>query len=171
MKKIGFLASLVFLGIELCAQHLDRFVFGVGGGILSENQWEIQTTIGQGGLAGVVTGSSFRLSVGYQQASPSTATSTKLVEAEWSMTIFPNPCLDHFTLYLYTERSGTIQLALVDASGRVGGVTAPAELVVGDNELRVSMAGVPAGIYVLETLIRLPDGQVSRTSLPVICLH
>lgn len=72
---------------------------------------------------------------------------------EISATIFPNPASTHLTLRV--EETGLQQVALFDMLGRM--VAKRQNLPAGSQEITISVAGFPSGIYLLQWTMR--DGR------------
>ncbi len=86
-------------------------------------------------------------------------------EADFSLTVFPNPAVDGITVIVKATEPGDITVELIDLLGR--SVTAPIRKLVLDSEaLKIPVGHLPAGVY----LTRVTSKNGVQT-LPLTVAH
>jgi len=150
MKQLlcGFLA-VVFAWETSQAQSLSRQVIGSLGSYTETSDLSLSATAGQTAYATTITGS-FTLLQGFQQPDDVVTTHIRpdlpiVVDYE----IYPNPTDDVLHLRMSSPEWVSLEVKLLDMTGRE--LSARTKELAGQGKLAttLSMAGLPAGSYIL----------------------
>lgn len=105
--------------MALSAQvSLDRQVIGATGGEGGNSSINVSYTVGET-MVETLSGGGITLTQGFQQPSAIMVGINGPKGPEWSVKQFPNPTDSWFTLQLEGDYTGSIQVRIVDISGRL----------------------------------------------------
>lgn len=163
MKYTTFISCGLFLllslGLLSAQVSIERQVIGVTGGYTDTPTLKVSDTVGETAVSTVISGTVI-LTQGFQQAGENEI--TDLEEAiELSYRLYPNPTSDLLTVEISLEQPIDIQVEIFDLSGRAFPGLHQTLTGFGTSEARLSLAQLPAGIYVLS--LKSADGQVLAT--------
>lgn len=132
-------------------------VIGAGGGSNTIGRLTIDFTIGETVIA--TAGSDPSCTEGFHQ--PLMARDlpdSNLINAAWYMKVYPNPVHDQLTIHAYMDRSGELDLRLIDIMGRVL-LVRQVSFVQGYNDFTIYTSSLARGIYVLSVIDRVHGGH------------
>ncbi len=91
-----------------------------------------------------------------------TASETSAPGVQFGLAVWPNPAGERATVRLALGTPATVRLDVVDVLGRVVRTSSPTAFGAGDATVPVSLAGLPAGSYVVRAVV---DGTPAGTAL------
>ena len=120
--KTKLLLLIAFLGgVSICnGQTLGRDVISISGGSASNDGIMLSWTIGQGGLAGTLTGSNAMLTQGFEQDNDDQFVAVIDVgRYDVSVILYPNPVMDNARLKLSSDINTSFNWQLTDINGQL----------------------------------------------------
>lgn len=171
MKKAAkwILFSYVTISIVTASlsQNISRYVFGVGGGLLVQDQVSLTSTLGQHGFAGTLVKESSVLSIGFQQIDALPITPIYDYEKGISIQVSPNPFLERFVISVHTVRNLEFDYQLYNSHGS----TVLQGKSTTSHPYHEEIISVPAfneGLYYLKISWIGQDGRYRHFAVPLI---
>jgi hypothetical protein len=139
------------------AQSVQQVIGAGGGSSKAVSGYTIDFTVGETVI--LTAGSDPSCTEGFHQ--PLTARDfpdSNLINAAWYIKIYPNPVHDQLTIHAYMDRSGELDLRLIDILGRVL-LVRRVSFGQGYNDFMIYTSSLGRGIYVLSVTDRVHGGH------------
>lgn len=151
MGRLIASASTLFLLIHICQGQisLDRSVIAAGGAYAENETISLSWTLGELATS-TLSGEGLILTQGFQQAM-TVGTGLESKEAEWSVSVYPNPVNEELRVRFNIQHSEGFFIEIQDVTGRVIYQTQHMLVQAGD-EVILNTSGYSTGIYFLKVL-------------------
>lgn len=144
--KLTFLLSTMLLVHHANAQSIEKSVVASSGGETTAGGYTYQWTVGEA-IIGDASPTGYIITEGFHPVQQDNSVGIATVaEQIQDVKLYPNPIADILTLELQQEEIRSIQVKVMDVSGRVIGNP---ETIAADRQIKhqINFAGLPSGTY------------------------
>lgn len=152
MKKPTILLILLFLmSISLFSQNIGRDVFSASGGETTNAGIKLSWTIGQGGLAGLLSQSGTILNMGFEQENDNQFLAViDYYDYEITTTLFPNPVNQDAFLRVTSDVDVDFSYRLFDTKGALVFSKENLSNMQANSTERIPTSVIKPGLYLLQ---------------------
>ena len=139
------------------AQAVQQVIGAAGGTSKAVSGYTIDFTVGETVI--LTAGTDPSCTEGFHQ--PLTARDlpdSNLINVGWYIKVYPNPVHDQLTIHAYMDRSGKLDLRLIDILGRVL-LVRQVSFGQGYNDFMIYTSSLGRGIYILSVIDRVHGGH------------
>ena len=144
MKKVFFVVVLM-IPFLLLSQSLSKEVISSSGGYFSNNVYSLNLSYGEAVITNMTsTNGALSLSNGFHFVSNNSSLSSSLELLELSLSIYPNPTLNHINIL--SSSVIEIKFEIYDINGKL----ISQDLITSDQQ--INMTQLSSGVYLLKIL-------------------
>jgi hypothetical protein len=150
-------------------QTLGRDVISISGGSKTNDGLILSWTIGQGGLAGTLTGSNVMLTQGFEQDNDDQFVAVIDVgQHDVSVILYPNPVKDNARLKLSSDINTSFSWQLTDINGHLINSKEKQHLPTGEIIEQIPSAELYPGMYYLQLVAYSAEDKPIRKTIKLI---
>ncbi|MFO7723126.1 MAG: T9SS type A sorting domain-containing protein [Bacteroidales bacterium] len=169
MRKLLLILSALPLMLTSEAQTLDRSTLATAGDYFVKPGMQLSWTLGQPSLVETFVKPSVVLMQGFQQADIMTNV-PPVIQGPFTVTVYPNPSSDRFTIQLSAQTEGEVGYSLFDISGKLVAFVENGITAQGQWSIQQPVDALAPGVYYCQVRFEGTDGsyRIHHSKLSVL---